>query len=694
MLAVSRALTELVGARVLDADDAQAAAPDRAAIHGPAPMGPMCKDAGYVIDGILGAGGMGVAFLAHVADDAPPRAGRPAAGTRCVLKVLLPEVVIREAKVAQLSFKKEVVALARLAERRPPSPFVVRWLDAGEMPVTHGESPIRLPWCAVELVDGRPLGTTLEERLASASGPLEPARAAALIEGIVRGVRAVHSVGLIHRDLKPSNVLVCGEPPHEIPKITDFGVARAAGLGDTFDVTVGTTGYCALEQLEGKRAGGKDSVGTWSDVFALGAMIYEILTRVGMYDAPNAMGYVGRVLARNFAPLTTRDDLGDAWSTAEGRALAAAFDAVLSRATSPRSPGGGSIGNDVALPLRHRDVDELLDDLEPLLERMRALGLGVRPASVARVAERLVRRWEWTVSKAAPAKLLAAAVRSDGAVLATTERALCLWDPGASPGGWTELPARPSDRATVGVLHGGAGTFVVARADGEIEVLPGGGGAFSFRLPFAIKSATALAGHPLGTSFLAVWAAHGESVILRLHGRAASPFARLGQTRVRALALGTLGALGEEEVLVAAGSTPDRRGDEAFLGSIDRFGRVAALPPLPGGSADVLAFDADGHLLVAGAEGTATIDARGARTIDERPPARIEALVALPDGQVWGFAPGLAMRRSESGAFQIVHSERALRGSGLLALAASGARVWAVHEDGRVLMGRLSIGSP
>lgn len=674
MLAVSRALTELVGARVLDADDAQPA-----------------TDAGYVIDGILGAGGMGVAFLAHVADDAAPRAGRPAPGTRCVLKVLLPEVVIREAKVAQLSFKKEVVALARLAERRPPSPFVVRWLDAGEMPVHLGESPIRLPWCAVELVDGRPLGTTLEERLASASGPLEPARAAALIEGIVRGVRAVHSVGLIHRDLKPSNVLVCGEPPHEIPKITDFGVARAAGLGDTFDVTVGTSGYCALEQLEGKRAGGKDSVGTWSDVFALGAIIYEILTRVGMYDAPNAMGYVGRVLARNFTPLAARGDLGAAWETAEGRALAAAFDAVLSRATSPRSPGGGSIGNDIALPLRHRDVDELLDDLEPLLERMRALGRGVRPASIARVAERLVRRWEWTVSPPAPAQLLSAAVRSDGAVLASTGRTLCLWDPGASSGGWIELPARPSDRATVGVLHGGAGTFVVARADGEIEVLPGGGGGFSFRLPFAIHSATALAGHPLGTSFLAVWAAHGESVILRLHGRAASPFARLGQTRVRALALGTLG---DQEVLVAAGSTPDRRGDEAFLGSIDRFGRVAALPPLPGTSADVLAFDADGHLLVGGPEGTASLDGRGGRTIDERPPAPIEALVALPDGQVWGFAPGLAMRRSESGSFQIVHAERALRGNRLLSLAASGARVWAVHDDGRVLMGRLSIGSP
>lgn len=673
MLVVSRSLTELVAARVRDvADGAQI-------------------DAGYVIDAVLGAGGMGVAFLAHVAEDAPPRAGRPSAGTRCVLKVLLPEVVIREAEVAQLSFKKEVVALARLADRKPPSPFVVRWLDAGEMPVLHEGSTVRLPWCAVELVDGRPLGTTLEERLANAQGPLEPTRAAALIEGIVRGVRAIHSVGLIHRDLKPSNVLVCGEPPHEIPKITDFGVARAVGLGDTFDVTVGTTGYCALEQLEGKRAGGKDSVGPWSDVFALGAMLYEILAREEMFPAPNAMGYVGKVLARNFVPLSHRPDLGAPWATPEGRALAAELDAVLARATSPRSPGGGAIGNDLGMPLRHRDVDELLDELEPLLEWLRGLGRGARPLSVARVAERLVRRWEWTVSEPAPTPLAAAAVRSDGAVLASSGRKLLFFDPGASAR-WNELPVRSAEAAPVGVLHGGAGTFVVVRADGEVEVMPGGGGAFSFRLPFAVQSVAALAGHPLGTAFLAAWATHGESLILRMHRRAASPFARLGHTRIGALSLGTIG---DEDVLVAAGSAPDFRGDEAFVGAIDRFGRVAALPPLPGPLVSAVAFDADGRLLLAGPEGTATIDTRGVLTIDDRPPAAVEALTALPDGQVWGFAPGFAMRRNETGVFQIVHVERQLREQRLLALSASGARVWAVHDDGRVLMGRLGyVNSP
>lgn len=670
MREVTRDLPELASARVTDVT----------------PEGEV--DAGYVIDSVLGIGGMGVAFLAHV-EGASDRPGRPAEGTRCVLKVLLPEVVLRESRVAQLSFKKEVIALARLAEKRPPSPFVVRWLDAGAMTVGHagaraqGLSHLELPWCAMELVDGRPLGTTLEERLKSASGPLEPARAASLVEGMIRGVRAIHAVGLIHRDLKPSNVLVCGEPPHEIPKITDFGVARAAGIGDTFDVTVGTTGYCALEQLEGPRPGKKDSVGPWSDVFALGTIIYEILARTEMYEAANAMGFVGRVLSRNYTPLAQRGDLGPLWATPEGRSLVVRIDAILSRATSPRSPGGGSIGNDPSLPIRHADTGELLDELEPILAAMRALDRSSRPASVARVAERVVRRWEWTVTDPAPAPLIAAALRSDGAALGATADGLVFFD----HTGWSSVPARPSDRATAGVLQGGTGTFVVVRVDGEVEVLPGGGGAFSFRLPFAVRRASALAGHPLGTSFLAVHAAHGESLVMRIHGRAASPFARLGNARIHALALGRLG---EEETLVAGGSEDDH-GEQAFVSALDKHGRAAALPHLPGKSVDALAFDADGRVLLAGDGGAGAIDARGALGIDERPPARIEAIAALPDGQVWGFAAGLAMRREPSGAWQLVHAERSLRERRVLGVSASGARVWAVHDDGRILMGRLSL---
>ena len=702
ILDVGPELSELVGADVTDW------AMDRAIL------------AGYRIESLLGAGGMAAAFLAHVTatpgDGGAERPGRPAIGARCVLKVLFPSVVVRESAVAQLSFKKEVVALARLAERLPPSPFVVRYLDAGLLAVRTAEAtrakidPLLLPWCALELVDGRPLGTTLEERLQRANGPLEPARAASLIDGIVRGVRAVHAVGLVHRDLKPSNVLVCGEPPNELPKITDFGVARAHGVGDTFDVTVGTTGYAALEQLEGpSTTRGRDTVGPWSDVFALGAIFYEILTRAPMYEAPTAMGFVGKVLARNFDHLADRGDLGNSWQSAQGRALAARWDALLLRATSPRSPGGSNLGNDLALPMRHRDVDELLDELEPLLDATRALSPLSRVAggaSVARVDEHSVaaRRWEWTLGPAAPSPLSFAACRPDGAVLGATAEGLLFWNGER----WSPLDARPSDESTVGVLHGGAGTFVVVRSGGEVEVLPGGGGSFSLRLPFAVRRATALAGHPLGTCQIVVHAAHGEWTVVRMRGRVAAPFARLGSTaHVHAM----VRAFGEEDLLVVGGRTVAtagasspvrvRRGDEAFLSAIDPSGRVTALAPLPGASVSALAVDADGAIVVAGHGGVGRIDLSRAHlsldAVDELEGGVVapafEALVALADGQVWGFAGGLAARRFVDRRWRAIHVEPAVAGIPVLAAAASGARVWAVHADGRILSGRLAIGS-
>jgi serine/threonine protein kinase len=717
---VSDDLRELAGAEVVDLIDGQGV------------------DAGYRLDRPLAAGGMGVAFLAH-ATDAGDRTGRCAAGVPCVVKVMLPSMVVGDADVAALSFKKEVVALARLSEKVPPSPFVVRWLDAGAMPARYrardGE-PLRevlLPWCAMELVDGRPFGTTLYERLENARAPLEPARAVGLIEGIVRGVRAVHSVGLVHRDLKPSNVLVCGEPPHELPKITDFGVARAVGLGDTFDVTVGTSGYASLEQLEGPAPAARDGrdgrdgrdardgVGPWSDVFALGAIFYEILTRTPMYETSSAMAFVGKVLARNFVRLATRDDLGEAWHTADGRALAGHWDTLLLRATSPRSPGGGNFAIE-SMPMRHRDVDELLDELVPLLAATRALG-EARPR--ARAASSVVRgrepndpsqyrRWSFRLGErlGADEPLVAAAIRPDGGVLAASSTQLWFhggdrWRAVATPDAARALERDPEP---VAVLSGGAGTFVVVRAGGEIEILPGGGGAFSFRLPFAVKAATALAGHPLGEAWLAVYASYGEWVVLRMAGRVASPFVRFGSgTPIAALARTWFAG---EESLIVGGSTIDRRGREAFLASVDRAGRVTALPPIPGPSVGALAVDADGELLIAGPGGVGRLDlARGTLALDDvvslagepTSPASsgssgisrisgIERLVALPDGQAWGFASGLVLRRGGDHVWRKVHEEPACASSPVLAVAASGAHVWAVHRDGRVLAGWLAVG--
>ena len=410
------------------------------------------------------------------------------------------------------------------------------------------------------------------------------------------------------------------------------------------------------------------------------------------------MGFVGLVLARKFERLATRSDLGEAWAGAEGQALAAKWDEVLERATSPRSPGGGTLGNEARFSLRHRDVDELLDDVAPLLDAMRALGRRSRgptlaiSGSVARIDERelATSRWEWTISAPSPAPLSSAACRTDGAVLGACGGRLVFYD-GQH---WIDMDARKGDDANVAVLAGGAGTFVVVRRDGEVEVLPGGGNAFSFRLPFAVRAASAITGHPLGVAWIVVQAQHGEWNVVRMQGRVGVPFARFGSSSpIRAIARDA------RERIVVGGATIHRHGEEAFLATLDARGHATALPPPAGGSIHALAFDADGALVVAGASSIARIDLDGARLARDEPDdsmhARsIEALAALADGQVWGFAGGLVARRRSNGAWSTLRAEPSLAKAKLLAGASSGARVWAVHDDGRILLGRLAIAKP
>jgi hypothetical protein len=149
--------------------------------------------------------------------------------------------------------------------------------------------------------------------------------------------------------------------------------------------------------------------------------------------------------------------------------------------------------------------------------------------------------------------------------------------------------------------------------------------------------------------------------------------------------------------VVVGGATIHRHGEEAFLATLDARGHATALPPPPGGSIHALAFDADGALVVAGASSIARIELDGARLVKDEPDdsmhARsIDALAALADGQVWGFASGLVARRRSNGAWSTLRAEASLTGAKLLAAASSGARVWAVHDDGRILLGRLAVG--
>ncbi|MFO0549558.1 MAG: serine/threonine-protein kinase [Polyangiaceae bacterium] len=223
----------------------------------------------YRAEQTLGKGGGAVAFLAQ---RIAPHGKAPV-----VIKVLRPAFVRKLGETANLLIRKEAVALGRLNERVPPTPFVIRLIDTGSLPIERGNQSLVLPWVAVEYVHGGALGTTLAQRvrrsLRETGYAFDPARAAQAVDCIGQGLAAVHDVGVIHRDLTPNNVLCTGRGADEVFKLADFGVARPSGVSGTLSGSlVGTPGFAAPELTTG------DAVGTYTDVFSFASTIFFILT--------------------------------------------------------------------------------------------------------------------------------------------------------------------------------------------------------------------------------------------------------------------------------------------------------------------------------------------------------------------------------------------------------------------------------
>jgi serine/threonine protein kinase/WD40 repeat protein len=232
---------------------------------------------GYQILEVLGRGGMGVVYKA-----------RQVGLNRLVaLKMILggahssPEAMVR--------FLAEAEAVAHLQHTN-----IVQIYQVGR----HGE----VPFFSLEYVDGGTLAQRLDGEL-----PL-PHEAARLVECLAQAMHLAHQGGIVHRDLKPANVLLAsggrgGEvtsplpPPLAgcTPKITDFGLAKRVECGVGLTQTgaiLGTPGYMAPEQAEGKK-----NVGPAADIYALGAILYEMLTGRPPFRAPTPLDTIMQVLS-------------------------------------------------------------------------------------------------------------------------------------------------------------------------------------------------------------------------------------------------------------------------------------------------------------------------------------------------------------------------------------------------------------
>ncbi|MET0453412.1 MAG: serine/threonine-protein kinase [Mycobacterium sp.] len=194
----------------------------------------------YTIVSRLGKGGMGEVYEAY--DDSK--------GRTVALKILSPQFSQDEA--FRTRFKRESRAAAILQE-----PHVIPIHDWGEV---DGNLFIDM-----RLVRGKTLYDVLE------LGPIDPARAVAIVGGVASALDAAHAAGLVHRDIKPQNIILTSD---DFPYLVDFGIAEAKGdPGLTMTGTyLGTVAYMAPE-----RFGGQNSTPA-VDVYALACVLYEALT--------------------------------------------------------------------------------------------------------------------------------------------------------------------------------------------------------------------------------------------------------------------------------------------------------------------------------------------------------------------------------------------------------------------------------
>lgn len=236
----------------------------------------------YKIEGVLGVGGMGAVYKGINPDTKAPVA----------IKVLHPSAATDDS--ARTRFQREAASISALTTRH-----LVNIYDFG----AENDGMLFL---VMEFLHGHSLR---EEVRNSARVPLQ--RINMTMDGALRGLGSAHRKGIIHRDLKPENIFVADTEDGEVVKVLDFGVAQVQTSNPSSVLTqegalLGTPAYMAPEQVTGSRG----EMGPWTDVYAMGVILYEMLTGATPFHAESMTAVLSKVLMREFVPLgALRDDL-------------------------------------------------------------------------------------------------------------------------------------------------------------------------------------------------------------------------------------------------------------------------------------------------------------------------------------------------------------------------------------------------
>ncbi len=304
----------------------------------------------YTLIERLGEGGFGTVYLAE--QSAPVR-------RRVALKILKPGMDSHQV-VARFESERQALALM-------DHPNIARVFDAGETPTGR-------PYFVMELVRGVPITRYCDDARLALRDRL------ALFTQVCRAIAHAHQKGIIHRDIKPGNVLVTEHDGQPVPKVIDFGIAKAIGtsLGDRAAVTgffqmLGTPAYMSPEQSG--PAG--DDIDTRSDVYSLGVLLYELLAGTTPFD-PGMLQEAALVEVQRMIrevepprPSTRLSTLGDRLVTVAGqrgvdpsalqRAVRGEMDWVVMRAIEKdrrrRYDSAAALATDIERYLSDRPVE-------------------------------------------------------------------------------------------------------------------------------------------------------------------------------------------------------------------------------------------------------------------------------------------------------------------------------------------------